>query len=172
MSDTAPPLAWLDRLFREEQGQLQRRVARWMGGAAAAEDVVQDTFLRLASSAAAPGADNRPAYLARSARHAAVDWLRGKAGRPSGDATLPETLPAALPGPEEVAIHRQRVRLFSAALAGLPERQREMVVLARVQGLTYAAIAARHGTTPAAVEKAVARALQRLDAALSAAPPA
>jgi RNA polymerase sigma-70 factor (ECF subfamily) len=168
VSHTLPSLAWLDRLFREEHRQLQRRIGRWMGGSAAAEDVLQDTFLRLATSDAAPGAGNLPAYLTRSARHAASDWRRGKPGRPAGEASLSEDFASPLPCPETAAIQRERMRHFATALATLPDRQRQMVVLARVEGLSYAAIAARLGSTPAAVEKAVARALLRLDAALAA----
>jgi RNA polymerase sigma factor (sigma-70 family) len=165
--DIAASLHWLDRLFREEHQQLQRRIGRWLGSTAAAEDAVQDAFLRMATSAAAAQAQDPPAYLARAARHAAIDRLRRKAdGRQDGEA-LTEQMPCPLPAPDVAAAQRQRIRHFTAALQRLPQRQQQMVVAARVEGLSYAAIAARHGSTPAAVEKAVSRALQRLEAVMA-----
>lgn len=166
MRDLALPHHWLDRLFRAEQKRLRGRLARWLGCPATAEDVLQDTFLRLASSPAAAQAQDPAAYLGRAARHAAADRLRGAAGRPSGSAPVPEEIAAAQPLPDAVLEQRDRVRRFAAALQTLPERQRAMVVAARLDGLSYAAIATRHGSTPAAVEKTVARALLRLGAAL------
>ncbi|WP_419899700.1 RNA polymerase sigma factor [Roseomonas sp. USHLN139] len=167
MRDLALPRHWLDRLFREEQGRLQRRLGRWLGCPAAAEDVLQDSFLRLSGSEAAAGAREPAAYLARAARHAAADRLRGPTGRATGQAPLPEDLACPAPLPDAVAEQRERVRRFAAALRALPEKQRAMVVAARLEGQSHAAIAARHGTTPAAVEKAVARALLRLNASLA-----
>ena len=167
MPDIAASLHWLDRLFREEHHQIQRRIGRWLGNTAAAEDAVQDAFLRLATSPAAAQAQDLPAYLARAARHAAIDRLRLKAdGRTDAEA-VSEELPCPLPAPDDAAAQRQRIRHFAAALETLPERQRQMVVAARVEGLSYAAIAIRHASTPAAVEKAVSRALQRIDAVMT-----
>ncbi|ONG53111.1 hypothetical protein BKE38_13400 [Pseudoroseomonas deserti] len=166
MRDLVLPRPWLDRLFREEQGRLRRRLGRWLGCQAAAEDVLQDSFLRLIGSQAATQANDPAAYLARAARHAAADRLRGPSGRPAGQAPLPEDLACDAPLPDAVAEQRERVRRFAAALRALPDKQRAMVVAARLDGQSHAAIAARHGTTPAAVEKAVARALQRLSACL------
>jgi len=70
------------------------------------------------------------------------------------------------PLPDAVLEHRDRVRRFSAALKALPAPQQAMIIAARVDGLSYAAIAVRHGTSPAAVEKAVARALKRIAMAM------
>jgi RNA polymerase sigma factor (sigma-70 family) len=165
--DIVASLHWLDRLFREEHHQVQRRIGRWLGNTAAAEDAVQDAFLRMAASPAAAQAQDPPAYLARAARHAAIDRLRRKADiRQNGEA-LSEDIPCPLPAPDVAAAQRQRIRHFTAALQTFPERQRQMVVAARVEGLSYATIAARHGSTPAAVEKAVSRALQRLEAVMA-----
>jgi len=167
MSDAVSPYQWLDRLFREEERRLQRRLGRWLGCPAAAEDALQDAFLRLASSPCVQAAQNLPAYLNQVARHAAVDRLRSPAGRPSGHEVLSDQWACPAPLPDAVVVQRQRVRRFSEALATLPARQRAMVVAARVDGLSYDAIAHRHGTTPAAVEKVVARALRRMDAVLA-----
>ena len=90
----------------------------------AAEDVVQDVFLRLMSQRSAP--DNPRAWLFRAVRNAAISGLRSqkrreaRAARPQADRP-----PWFEPRPDE--------RLDAAAaqqvLAGLPEEQREVVVL-------------------------------------------
>ncbi|MBE9604710.1 sigma-70 family RNA polymerase sigma factor [Acetobacteraceae bacterium H6797] len=166
MYDLALPYQWLDRLFRKEQRRLQRRLTRWVGCEASAEDVLQDTFLRLASSPSAASADNPSAYLGRAAHHAMVDRLRGPAGRPSGQEALDEQMASPEPLPDTVLEHRDRVRRFAAAIQSLPAAQQAMIIAARVDGLSYAAIAERHGTSPAAVEKTIARALKRIALAM------
>jgi len=61
----------------------------------------------------------------------------------------------------QAARHEEAVRL-AAALAGLPEAQREALVLQHWHGLTLAEVGARLGRTPAAVAGLLKRGLKRL----------
>src|SRR5262249_62157820 len=61
----------------------------------------------------------------------------------------------------QAARHEEEVRL-AAALAGLPEAQREALVLQHWHGLTLAEVGARLGRTPAAVAGLLKRGLKRL----------
>lgn len=65
------------------------------------------------------------------------------------------------PGPEEVAVHRSEVAELRRILAGLPERQREIVEL-RLAGLTTTEIAAAMEMTVAGVKSAQTRAYSRI----------
>lgn len=171
MTGASSPLLWLDRLFREEQPRLRAGLQRWLGRRDLAEDALQDTFTRLAAAGGPPMAGDLSSYIARSARNAAIDRLRSPGSRSLGDAPPSPDLPSHQPDPEDVAAQRQRARRFAAALAELPAPQRAMVLAARVHGHSHAAIAARHGTSPAAVEKTIARALRRLAAIADGAAP-
>jgi RNA polymerase sigma-70 factor (ECF subfamily) len=50
---------------------------------------------------------------------------------------------------------------LSGVLSGLPERQREALLLSRVDGLSHLAIAARQGVSPKTVERDIIEALRR-----------
>ena len=57
-------------------------------------------------------------------------------------------------------------RALDSALASLPPRCREVFVLQRVNGLSYAQIATTLGIAPKTVENLMGRALQRLRKAM------
>src|SRR5688500_6308342 len=124
-----------------------------LGDATAAQDVVQDVFLRLLRRPEA--FDERRGslgpYLRLMTRSRAVDvWGEGRAASRAGDrlAMLADrTPPPDPPGPAAV----DRGDLWQA-LERLPRRQREAVVLSFVSGLTAAEIAA-HADVPLGTAK-------------------
>jgi RNA polymerase sigma-70 factor (ECF subfamily) len=59
-------------------------------------------------------------------------------------------------------VDRDLLRRLQTALAELPEAQRRVLALKRVEGLSHAEIARRTGLSPAAIEKNLARGLRRL----------
>jgi len=69
-------------------------------------------------------------------------------------------------GPDERAAAREQLELVEAAFDELNERQREVVSLAYVVGLSRAEIAQRLGSTEGAVRVALHRALARIAALL------
>lgn len=106
---------------------------RLLGNRAEAEDVAQDSFLRLWQIAARwkPKAKIRT-WLRRVAYNAAIDRLRRR--RPQVD---PDDVAIADPArnPAEAA-HADQVEVaVAAALAELPERQRAAIALAHYDGL-------------------------------------
>lgn len=139
-------------------GLLRRQV-----GPDEAGDLVQQTFLQLhrARLDFAPGARLRP-WLLTIALNLGREHLRRQARRRTG--TLGDIDPAAhgaapagqaLEGREDAA----RVR---AALAALPQAQREVIELHWFQGLPFAQVAALLGSTAGAVKVRAHRGYQRL----------
>ena len=102
------------------------------------------------------------AYLRRIVLNAVRDELR-RAGRRPGRAVLDESM--AQPGPSlvELAIGRQAMAAYEAALATLPDEQREAVIMRIEFGYTYPEIAEALAKPSAnAARMAVSRALLRL----------
>ena len=67
-------------LYASEQGRLKQLVRRLTGNRVTAEDLVQQTFLKLAALGPdGDGIDNCPAYLTRMARNLALNHLRDTA---------------------------------------------------------------------------------------------
>jgi len=54
---------------------------------------------------------------------------------------------------------KQSLELIKAAIAGLDERSREFLLMRRIDGLSSAEIARRHGCSPTLVKSIIARAL-------------
>jgi RNA polymerase sigma-70 factor, ECF subfamily len=110
-----------------------------------AEDVTQQVFAKLPESLQRYEDRGAPflSWLVRLARNAAIDQLRSRRAIPVAEPVLAE---AADDGSS-----RDRREILRAALAGLPEDQREIIVLRHVGGLAPAEIAARLGRTESAV---------------------
>jgi RNA polymerase sigma-70 factor (ECF subfamily) len=138
-------------------GGLFRLLARMLGDAAAAEDVLQDVLLRAFQAIRAGRFDGGAAlrtWLHRIAINAAVDALRHRARR--GAASAPVEPPAHAPvGTLEArcALHR-----LAALLDGLPFEQRSALVLKELEGLSSAEVAAALGISEGAVEQRLVRA--------------
>jgi RNA polymerase sigma-70 factor (ECF subfamily) len=129
----------------------------------AAEDAVQQAFLELARSAPAIRGDGRSlrAWLYKSVRFGCLDEIRRRERHP-------ETPTATLPDRglvDELELPDPALR---AALLTLNERQRSLIVLRHVVGLSGEEVARVVGIPRTAVYAAVARAERRLKKELEA----
>src|SRR5271154_1746835 len=79
------------------------------------------------------------------------------------------TVPSAEPGPEQAAIDADSVTRMSELLKILPDKQREILILRVVVGLSAEETAEAVGSTAGAVRVAQHRALARLKSAIAAA---
>ena len=154
---------------------LLRFVTRTLGGAASdAEDVVQETFVRLwkARHRWRPEAAVKT-YLFTIASRLCMNRARWLKRRP---AAPPPASPAAGDGPDvadpaagpERAAHARQLRAaISEELAALAPNQRAALLLRHEADLSYQEIAAALDTSPAAVESLLSRARARLRARLA-----
>lgn len=146
--DLSDPSAF-ERAYDQHARGVYRAAYRVLGSAAQAQDVVQDVFLKLWRE---PGKfDARRgelgSYLRLMARSRALDaWREGQAaGRASDRLKLDVALDEGRPD-ERPAVAAEREgewRTLRDALRGLPDVQREAVVLAYWGGLTADQIAQR-----------------------------
>lgn len=142
--------------------------ARVLGDRTEAEDVAQEAMLRL-WRAAAEWQQDGPAvpatWLYRVVANLCTDRLR-KAGQSvltdEADRYSDDTL-----GIEARMIAGDRMAALDAALARLPERQRQAVVLRHIEGLSNPEIAMILDLGVEAVESLTARGKRALQAALS-----
>ena len=155
-------------------GRLLPRVlayeARLLGGdRAEAEDVAQEAMLRLWRMAPGwrPGEAKVSTWLYRVVTNLCTDRRRAAARRaqPMGE-DLPDAADGA-PGAEARMVQEARAAALDAALAALPDRQREAVVLRHIEGLSNPEIAMIMGVGVEAVESLTARGKRALAAALA-----
>ncbi|MBC8068323.1 MAG: sigma-70 family RNA polymerase sigma factor [Deltaproteobacteria bacterium] len=136
-------------LFRHHHMAVFRYLLRRTGDRGAAEELMQETFVRVVRHA--DDYDERGherAWLFGIARNLATNWARGRERRPT------EVL-GELGGDEHDA---SAAMVLARLLAALPELERELLLLREVAGLDYAEIAETTGLTIAAVRSRLFRA--------------
>jgi RNA polymerase sigma-70 factor (ECF subfamily) len=136
---------------------------RMLGDQSAAEDVTQAIFLKIWSAPQLFETGNFAGWLVRMTRNRALDMLRSKSYRLE---ELPEDRPAE-DRPEDVAfanIDAQRVR---AALAQLPEEQRDPIELGFFGGMTHEELAQRTGIPLGTIKTRIRAGLRKLRTALA-----
>ena len=154
-------------IFSAQRQTLIRLLARLTGDRHIAEDLAQDAFVKVAAAAEAGQVQHLQAFLYQTARNLAFDHLRKQKVRalvhPQSNVALRavvENMPTAEPSPETQVLDRDRVRRFQAALAELPARARQVLVLHRLHGLPLAEIGHRFGVSERTIAKDLAAALK------------
>jgi RNA polymerase sigma-70 factor, ECF subfamily len=146
------------------------RVGRQERTFASADDVAQEVCLAVLTALPSYRDQGRPflAFVYGIAAHKVADAHR-TAGRNRTEpvAEIPDE-PEPGAGPEQWALRRELNGQLSELLGVLPDKQREIVVLRVVVGLSAEETAEAVGSTPGAVRVAQHRALSRLRKALSA----
>ncbi|HZI91715.1 MAG TPA: sigma-70 family RNA polymerase sigma factor [Thermoleophilaceae bacterium] len=146
---------------------LLRYCTRFLGEPRA-EDVVQQALVSAYSSLRSSHGDMslRP-WLYRIVHNTALNALRDRALRH-------EELSESLDGvdrPDQLAESGERFRDVMGAVAALPERQRDAIVLREMEGRSYEAIAAELGVSDGAVRQLLNRARNTLRTGMAAVTP-
>jgi RNA polymerase sigma factor (sigma-70 family) len=148
-----------EETYRNFYTQVARQLTYLLGDRAAAEDLAQETFLKL-YTVPPPTRQNIGGWLHQVGAHLALNYLRGEKRRqrrelqvedPAGDKVIPL---------EEIVWRQETVRLVRDVLGGMPDRER-MALLLRHTGFTYQEIADAIGVAPGSVGTLLARAQRR-----------
>lgn len=167
--------ALMIRTAQGEEAAFRHLVQRWehevlaflihmLGSLEEAEDLQQDTFVQVWRKAR----DYRPEGAFRSwlfkiagnrarsrlRRRRIIGWINFDPAR--------HDLPSTEPGPDELLAGNENAAAVRSAVAELPSRQRQALVLHRFQGLKYREIAVAMGTTVHGVESLIQRAMSGL----------
>lgn len=142
------------------------RFLRARGAGDAAEDLLQDLWMRVSASALGPIADP-VAYLYRAANNLMLDRRRSELRRERRDEEWIESGTAApgvsdAPSGERVLIARERLREVEARLRALGERTDYVFRRFRVDGAGQKQIAEELGISLSAVEKHLQKAYRAI----------
>jgi RNA polymerase sigma-70 factor (sigma-E family) len=150
-------------LFREHHAELVRLAVLMTGDRGSAEDIVQDVFARLCAKDHLPEPAGALAYVRAAVLNGCRSALRRRAvARRFGGARDVAAGDVAQPSAEHEALLAEDRRQVLAALAGLPRRRREVLVLRYWLGLPEAEIAAVLGISPGTVKSTAARGIAAL----------
>ena len=131
-----------------------------------AEEIIQDTFLRLYQHLHSGGAvANLRGWIFRVAHNISMNELkRRKFLAPSGSQKGAEGSALSVdpaPNPEEILIRKERMARTHAAISTLSERQKQCLYL-RAEGFRYREIAELLGVTVSTVAELLHRAITKL----------
>lgn len=137
---------------------------RMCGDRAAAEDILQDVYLRVWNRASSfdPARGSAIAWLAMIARNQSIDWLRRKSNQVGEDSEEGLQIADGLPLALDCMIVSADYLILVACLNKLEERQRVAIRAAFYDGATYADIARRQGVPLGTVKSWVRRGMIRL----------
>lgn len=158
----------LARLYRATSARLYAQLLRIVREEAAAQDCLQQVYLRAwqAADRYDPTRARPMTWLSTLTRNTGIDWLRR---RPEG--TDADDLLAALEGgsrPDATSETRERDRALHDCLAMLGHEQRQAMELAYFHGLSHGELADRVAQPLGTVKSWIRRGLERLRTCLTA----
>jgi RNA polymerase sigma-70 factor (ECF subfamily) len=129
-----------------------------------AEDVVQETFLKLYRNRGWQNLDNERAFLARVAWRVAVD-SRSRSPQPAGPISEPDQageLPSPRPGPEQTLLNANQMATVHSMIDALPEDLRVPLALSAFDELNSREIGGILGIPEGTVRTRLQRAREML----------
>lgn len=158
----------LDVLVERHRRPLTGYLYRMVQVEAVAEDLAQETFLRVyrARRRYMPTA-KFTSWLYRIAANLALNWLRDHRAERWGEHLESETLKVHRVADERPGIEQRLIRAAERneirnAILSLPPRQRSAIVLHKYHGMPHAQIASAMGTTETAIRSLMFRGYRAL----------
>ncbi|MDZ7855857.1 sigma-70 family RNA polymerase sigma factor [Sphaerotilus sp.] len=155
-------------LYRHHHGWLRGWLRKRLGNAADAADLAHDTYVRVISSGRLPQPQQSRQFLTQVANGLVVDLVRRRRIEAAYLGAVAHQPEAQAPSPETRAIVVEALMAIDSLLDRLPAKARQAFLLCKLDGLTYAQIAAQLGVSVSSVEKYIATALLACHLAVSA----
>jgi RNA polymerase sigma-70 factor (ECF subfamily) len=152
----------LEKLYRDEAPALRLYVKRLVRDAGIAEDIVQDSFLRLWRALGGDAVKSPRAVLFTTARNLGLNHLRNARVRNSevARAACADAFFSVLPTAEEQMICGEDAAASRDLLAMLPVRCREALVLRVIEEMSYKEMAKQMRLSISTIEKHVGKGKQ------------
>ena len=154
----------LNRLIQRHAPQLHAVARRYGCRDGEADEIVQDIFWRVWTSAKRwqPGAAKVSTWLYRLAANRTIDYRRAEVRRRTDPLDEDQEFEDEAANAERSYGDRQRLSAMQAAIAELPDRQRMAIILSVQQEKSNAEIAEILGSSEGAVEQLMVRARRTL----------
>lgn len=151
----------LEQLAQRHRSRILSLAYRLLGDWHRAEDVAQETFMRLGQAAHTYQPQAKfTTWLYRIVHNLSIDQQRRTGSTPLRSQAAQDE-PQDAPASDSVE-KRECARLVQEAVEGLPDRQRRVIVLHRYEGLSHPEISEVTGWSQSAVESLLVRAYENL----------
>jgi RNA polymerase sigma-70 factor (family 1) len=160
--------AAFEAMYRSAYPGLCSLVARRIGSRETAEELVQEVFLSVwTCRSTLDPTQSIMGYLYQCARNQASSYLRHRGFIRRSMELIRPSLPLAAASADEEWRYAEIARLADEAIEGLPDRCREVFLLRRRAGRSYAEIAELLEISPKTVENQMGKALKALRSTLA-----
>jgi RNA polymerase sigma-70 factor (ECF subfamily) len=151
-----------ERAVAENKDRIYSYAVMMLRNSAEAQDVAQETLVRLWEHRAAVVPETARAWLTRTAHNLCIDRIRRDRVRNEVGPADEHPTPDAGPGPQRLAASSELARLLGRAVAELAPDYRAVVILREVQHLAYDEIASALGVPLGTVKARLHRAREQL----------
>ncbi|MNZ89325.1 RNA polymerase subunit sigma-24 [Pseudomonas sp. FW300-N1A1] len=147
-----------NHVFLAQRVSLLRTLERMVNNHSTAEDLLQETYLRVTRALSERAIDHLEPFVFQTARNLALDHLRA---RRIQSRTMVEDVPlevvqnvaAPLSSAEDAAHAEQMLERLNVSLNQLTPRQQQIFILSRLHGHSYLEIAEKLGVSLSTVQK-------------------
>ncbi|MCC4264478.1 sigma-70 family RNA polymerase sigma factor [Oceanimonas baumannii] len=149
----------LSALYCDHHAWLRQWLYGRLGNRMDAEDLAQDTFIRVIRAPDSVRQLREPrSYLVTIARGLTIDLFRKRSLERQYQDALAQLPPALWPSEEERALMQETLLQLDNMLAGLGQRVRQAFILSQFEGLNYEVIAGMQGVSLRTVKNDMAKA--------------
>jgi RNA polymerase sigma factor (sigma-70 family) len=161
-------IAWVGSHVLPHEGDVRRWLARFVLDPADIDDVIQESYCRIAALETVAHIDSGRAYLFRTARNITLEHIRRARIVRIDSVTDIELLRIVDdgPSPERVVAGGKQLQRVQHLIEGLPPRCRDIFILRRIHGVPQKEIARRLGISENTVEMHARRGLKMILKAL------
>ena len=150
-----------DAFYEQHAKSLRNFIYYKFGDADVADDVTQESFIRLWNNCAKVTMETARAFLFKVAHNLNTSVKRSEKVHLKYQEKAVK-LDRDVESPEFVILEKEFMDKLTSAIARLPDKQREVFIMNRVEKMTYKEIAALSGVSVKAIEKLMHKALLKL----------
>jgi len=162
-------VAWLGREILPHEAAVRAWLRRSFAAAGDVDDIIQETYCRLAALTNIEHIDQPRGYFFQAARSVALEQIRRARVVRIETVSEIEALDLALeePSAERIVSGRRELERVRGLIAALPERCRRIFEMRKIEGVPQREIARRLGVSEHIVENEAVRGLRAILAAMT-----
>ncbi|KGM28083.1 RNA polymerase subunit sigma [Photorhabdus luminescens] len=150
----------LESLYGAHHGWLKNWLTRKLQSSFDADDVAQDTFLRVMAGDSLQTIRDQKSFLCTIAKRVMIDLFRRNALEKAYLELLAQRPEAFMPSPEIRQCQLETLQQIDQMIDGLSNKTRQAFLLSQLENLTYSDIASRLNVSVSSVKKYMAKATE------------
>jgi len=152
----------LELLLRQHNDALVNYIYSWVHSRSDAKDIVQEAYCRIFRLGDPHAVSHLRAYLYKTAKNIATDWIRQRIVREAYVQEEPLRAPQETPSPEQIWLAREQLEALQRGIEALPPRTKMALLMVRQDGLSYEEVGEKLGIKTHSARRLVERAMEYL----------